>query len=349
MKSDLFLEKLLDTRSPTGTEGELNAVLDSFVKDFKCEVKKDVLGNRFVSIGKGERSLMIASHSDEIGFIVTYIDDNGFIFFDKLGGHDNTMIAGRRVDIITKKGIVSGVTGKKAIHLMTDAERKSVPETHHHWIDIGLSDKKSVEGIVSIGDSVVYDYKMQNLAKNRITARALDDKAGCYCAFESLRRLSKKKIDFKVCAVATTQEEIGTRGAQVAGYALNPDAALVIDVEHATDYPNCDKQKYGSIKLGAGVVISRGPNISPVIFDKLIACAKKAKIKYQINAEPRPTGTDARVIQMARSGIATGLLGIPLRYMHTPSEILDTDDLESCVKLIEIFAETLKNSDNFNF
>ena len=150
-------------------------------------------------------------------------------------------------------------------------------------------------------------------------------------------------------SVATTQEEIGTRGALTAAYGIDPQVGLAVDVDHATDFPTCDRRRFGHIRLGKGPVISRGPNINPKIFERLAECAEREGIPYQIGAESRPTGTDARVIQMTRGGVATGLLGIPLRYMHTPSEVADLDDIEGCVRLIAAFAKSLKNSDDFSF
>ncbi len=351
MKLDPFLKDLLESRSPTGAEFECTKVIENYVADFADAVKKDVLGNRFAELGSGAKTLMLAGHIDEIGLIITYIDDSGYLFFDQLGGHDNVMIPGRRVSILAKKGTVYGVTGKKAIHLMDEAERKEVPKTHKIWIDIGASSKKEAEKLVSVGDSAVYDVSVNQLAGAKYAARAFDDKAGCYCAFEALRRLakSKKKLRCRLVSVGTVQEEIGTRGAWPAGYSTNPDVAIAIDVEHATDYPFSDKQRHGLVELGKGPVISRGPNMNPKVVDRLLECAKKLKIPYQINAEPRPTGTDARILQMSRGGVATGLLGIPLRYMHTPAEVADLRDIENCVKLLEAFALTLKDSDDFTF
>ena len=347
---DEFLLELLRSRSPTGTEREAADIVEKYVGT-SADVSRDVLGNRIASFGDGDRTLMFAGHMDEIGFIVSYIDDDGFIFFEQLGGHDNIMLSGRRVVIMTKNGYVYGVTGKRAVHLMDAKERKEVPETHQVWIDIGVSNGDEAKALVSIGDPVVYDTVVRKLSSTRCTARAFDDRAGCYCAFEVIRRLAKSesKPDFRVVSVATTQEEIGTRGAWPASYAVNPDVAIAIDVDHATDFPSCDKRKFGSIKLGAGPVISRGPNINPKVFDRLVACADSLKIPYQVSAESRPTGTDARIIQTTRGGVATGLVGIPLRYMHTPGEVADLNDIEACVRLLESFALSLKNNDDFTF
>ncbi len=179
------------------------------------------------------------------------------------------------------------------------------------------------------------------------TARAFDNKVGAYIVGEALIRLSKdpKKTAAKIVAVGTAQEGIGTRGAIGSGYSVDPQVALVVDVGHATDHPDCDNRKYGETKLGAGPMICRGPNINHKVFDGLVKAAKKLKIPYQVESDPRPTGTDARAIQVARGGVATGVVSIPLRYMHTPSEIVDLEDVERCVKLFAEFARGITKGD----
>lgn len=349
---DKFLNDLLSSKSPTGDEFEAAKVVENYLEGTPAKVSRDVLGNRTAVFGGGSKTLMIAAHMDEIGFLVSYIDDGGFVFFQQLGGHDNIMLSGRSVSIITRSGkVVQGVTGKRAIHLMDAKERKEVPETYQVWIDIGASNRDEAEALVSVGDSVVYNTTPTLLANNNVSARAFDNRSGCYCAFKALRRIMDAKLspEFKIACVATTQEEIGTRGAETSAYALKPDVALAIDVDHATDFPNCDRRKFGYERLGAGPVISCGPNLNPKVFNRLVDCAKSLRIPYQITAEPRPTGTDARVIQMSRGGVATGLVGIPLRYMHTPCEVANLDDIENCVKLVESFAMSLKNDDDFTF
>ena len=348
---DKFLTELLATRSPTGTETEAANVIEKFVKPCADSFERDVLGNRIATFGNGKKTLMLAGHIDEIGLQVSYIDNDGFVFFQQLGGHDNVMISGRSICILTENGVVRGVTGKRAIHLMDAKDRKEVPETHQIWIDIGASSKKETEKMVSIGDPIVYDTNVVEMANGRYASRAFDDKAGAYCVFETLRRLAKAKTkcDYKLVSVGTTQEEIGTRGAQTSAFATNADVAIAVDVTHATDFPTCDVRKFGSIKLGEGVVISKGPNLNPVVTKRLIDLAKKNKIPYQLEAEPRPTGTDARAIQMTRGGVPTGLLSIPLRYMHTPCEVANINDIKACVDLLEAFAKSLKNKDDFTF
>ncbi len=344
-----FLNELLDARSPTGHEYEAQAVVDKWVEPIADSYRKDIMGNRFASLNLGgDPSVLYAGHIDELGLLITYIDDKGFLYFETLGGHDLSIISGRRVSILTAKGVVKGVTGKRAIHLMTPEDRKKVPQTHQIWIDIGVQSKEEANAIVSIGDACVYDQSFELINGTIGVARAFDDKAGAYAILEALRRLSedKKSLKAKVIAAATTQEEIGTRGAITAAFSENPDFAIAVDVGHATDSPDCDARKYGKFVQGGGPIICKGPNINPIVFDKLKSLAEKESIPYQVEADARPTGTDARVIQVAQSGIATGLLSIPLRYMHTPSEMVDLNDIENTVKLLVAFALSLKKGEN---
>jgi endoglucanase len=286
---------------------------------------------------------MLAGHIDELGLIIKHVSEKGFLYFDAIGGHDLSMISGRRVDILTKKGIVRGVTGKRAIHLMTPEERKKVPLMHQMWIDIGAKDREEALSRVMIGDAAVYDHGFEMLHGSLATSRAFDDKSGAYAVNEALIRLStSKSLNCQVVAVSTSQEEIGTRGAITSSYLADPDVALAVDVSHATDHPDADHRKYGSFTLGGGPILTRGPNVHPAVFDRLIECARKDKIEVQIEADPRPTGTDARSIQVAKKGVPTGLIGIPLRYMHTPSEVIDLADLENVVNLMVSFAQSLK-------
>ena len=342
-----FLVDLLDARSPTGHEYEAQAVVDRHVESKADVYRKDTMGNRFATVNpEGDPSILFAGHIDELGLIITYINDDGFVYFDTLGGHDKSMISGRRVSILTSNGVVKGVTGKRAIHLMSPEDRKKVPETHEIWIDLGVKNKAEAEALVRIGDSAVYDQSFELIRGSVGVARAFDDKAGAYAVMEAVLRLSKeKKLAARVTAAATTQEEIGTRGAMTAAFSENPDFAIAVDVGHATDSPDCDPRKYGMFKQGAGPIICRGPNINPVIFDKIVACAEANNIPYQIEADPRPTGTDARAIQVAQAGIATGLLSIPLRYMHTPSEMVDLEDVEHTVQLLVAVSKSLKKGE----
>lgn len=348
MQAPEFLQQLLEARSPTGHEFECQAVLDEVIAPIADVYTKDTLGNRMATLNpEGDPCVMLAGHIDELGLIVRYVDDNGFVYFDVLGGHDNIVISGRRVTILTKEGPLPGVTGKRAVHLMDADDRKKVPKTHEMWIDIGAKDKEDALSRVRIGDPAVYDMGLQHIHGSVYTARAFDDKTGCYVAQEVLRRLAADRAGFaaKLVSVATTQEEIGTRGAMVSAFSINPDWGIAIDVGHATDHPDCDPRKYGKQTLGGGPILGRGPNINPVLFDRLVACAEAEGIPYQLECEPRPTGTDARVIQMARGGCAAAVVSLPLRYMHTPSEVMNMEDIENAVKLLVAFVRSLQPGD----
>ncbi len=341
-----FLVDLLNARSPTGHEYEAQAVVDAYMEPLVDEYRKDTIGNRFATVNpKGDPSILFAGHMDELGLIITYINDKGFLYFDTLGGHDKTMISGRRVSILTKNGIVKGVTGKRAIHLMGMEDRKKIPETHEIWIDAGVKSREEAEALVRVGDCAVYDQSFELVRGSVGVARAFDDKAGAYAVLEAVRRLSKGKLAARVTAAATTQEEIGTRGAMTAAFSENPDFAIAVDVGHATDSPDCDPRKHGQFVQGGGPIVCRGPNINPILFERIVEVAGKKKIPYQIEADSRPTGTDARAIQVARAGVATGLLSIPLRYMHTPSEMVDLEDIEHTIQLLVAVARSLKKTE----
>jgi len=343
-----FLVDLLRARSPSGYEFEAQKVFDDYVKPAADRYARDAIGNRIATLNpEGDPILMFAGHMDELGLIITYVNKEGFIYFDTIGGHDRVMIPVRRVIIQTANGPVKGVTGKRAIHLMDEADRKKVPERHEIWIDIGAKSKKDALARIAIGDVATYDHEFELLHGSVGVARAFDNKAGAYVVGETLIRLAehKKKLEACVVSVATAQEEIGVRGATTAVYSVNPHIAIAIDVSHATDHPDCDNRKFGESKLGGGPLICRGPNINPKVYQRLIKAAEKLKIPYQNEADPRPTGTDARALQMGRGGVATGLVSIPLRYMHTPSEIVDLEDVEATVQLLVEFALSLEKGD----
>jgi len=343
-----FLTELLHARSPSGYEFEAQAVFDRHVKPAADQYACDALGNRLATLNpKGDPVLMFAGHMDELGLLISFVNKDGFLYFDTIGGHDRTVISGRRVVIQTRNGPVKGVTGKRAVHLMDETDRKKVPEIHEIWIDIGARSKKEALERVAIGDVATYDHEFELIHGSIGASRAFDNKVGAYIVGETLVRLARspKKLAARVVSVATAQEEIGVRGATTSAYAVNPHLAVAVDVGHATDHPDCDQRKYGETKLGAGPILCRGPNINPKVFERLLQAAKKLRIPYQLEADPRPTGTDARAIQMGRGGVATGLVSVPLRYMHTPSEVVDLEDVERCVQLFVAFALALEKGD----
>lgn len=347
-----FLTELLHAKSPSGAEAQAQAVYDKFVRPHAEVYANDALGCRYGTLNaKGAPTLMFAGHIDELGLIITYVNKDGYLYFDTIGGHDLSIISGRRVIIQTANGPVKGVTGKRAIHLMDEEDRKKVPKKHEIWIDIAAGSKAEALERVAIGDVATYDHEFELIHGSVGTARAFDNKVGAYIVGEALIRLKKAKarLGAKVVSVATTQEEIGVRGATTSAFAVDPHVALAVDVGHATDHPDCDNRRFGETKLGGGPIICRGPNINPKVYTRLVECAKKAKLPYQLEADPRPTGTDARAIQMARGGVACGLVSIPLRYMHTPSEVVDLEDVENCVKLFVEFAKSVQPGESFNW
>ena len=344
-----FLKELLEAKSPTGHEFAAQKVVDDYVEKSADKSSKDALGNRIAELkGNGGPTLMFAGHIDEIGLIISHVDDKGYLYFEFLGGHDQVIPSGRRIHILTRNGPVLGITGKRAVHLLSPEDRKRVPERHDMWIDIGVTNRTEALSIVRIGDPAVYTDGPEILRGSIGVARAFDDKAGAYVCMEAFRRLSKEKnLAARVVSVATTQEEIGTRGAQVAAQGISPDVSIAVDVGHATDHPDADNRKFGRFTLSGGPIIARGPNINPVVYDQMVEAAESLGIPYQIGAESRPTGTDARAIQMANGGVACGLLSIPLRYMHTPGEVVDLAVVEQSVQLLVEFACRVKKKQSY--
>ena len=333
--SQNFLKALLEAPSPSGYEQPAAKIWRDYVKSSVDELIPDVHGNTIAVLNpKANFKFMLAGHIDEIGLMITYIDDKGYIYTAQIGGMDPSLLVGQRVKIITKKGDVFGVIGRKAIHQMKPDERKKGVEMENIWVDIGADSKKEAEKRVSVGDPIVVDVECRQLDSDKIVSRATDDKAGAYVVAEVMKALSKRKLNVCVMGVATVQEEVGLRGAITSSYNVNPDAGFAIDVTFASDHPETDPKKIGEVKLGSGPVLHRGPNINPIMEDVLFKIAKQKKIPYQLTAEPRGTGTDANAMQLSRGGAATGLISIPNRYMHTPVEVISAKDLDNTVKLI---------------
>ncbi len=343
-----FLKKLLEAPSPSGYEQPAQQVWRAYVEAFADRIKRDIHGNSIAVINPdGAPRIMFAGHCDELGFVVRYINDKGFIYFATVGGHDKSIIPGRRVVIHTKNGPVYGVTGKKAIHMMTADERKKVPEIENLWIDIGVSSKEEAEKRVSVGDPIVYDVAFQPINESVVTSRGFDDKVGAFAVAEALRLLKESGVSAAVYSVATVQEEIGLRGAKTSAFAIDPKVGVAVDVTHATDHPEVDQRKEGEVKLGGGPVITRGANANPKVVELLIEAAKEEDIQYQLQAIPGGTPTDANAIQLNRSGVAAGLVSIPLRYMHTPSEVVSLEDVENTARLLAAFARKVSSAIDF--
>ncbi len=345
-----FFKKLVNSMSPTGFEEEARETWKKRTQKFADKISSDAHGNAMGMLNKnGSPKIMLAGHMDEVGYMVKYINKFGFLYFSPIGGLDIHLIPGKRVWIKTKKGKILGVIGRQAIHLLEPEERKKLVKLDQLFIDIGAKDRKEAEKLVSIGDPAVPAVEFEVLNKDIVVGRGFDDKAGAWVVSEVLRILSKKKLNACVHAVATVQEEIGLRGARTSAFGIAPDVGIATDVTFATDYPTEESgaTKLGDIRIGKGPVISRGPNINPKVFDLLVDVAKKEKIPYQIEAAPRATGTDANAIQITRAGVATGLISIPNRYMHSPVELISLNDLENVAKLMAGFVLRLDKKTNF--
>lgn len=332
-----FLKRLMSTISPSGYEDEASRVWREEAATFADEVTVDYHGNTLAVVNPGGHPrIMLAGHIDEIGFQITYIDDKGFLYFRPIGGWDRTVLPGQRVWIRTRDGVITGVIGKKPIHLMRQEEREKVPKFEDLWIDIGAKDKEEAEELVQIGDPAVLAYGFEELRNGLLAARGFDDRIGAFVVLETLRAVKELQPQVAVYAVATVQEEIGLRGARTSAYRIAPQVGIAVDVTFATDHPKMEgeRQGIGDIRLGGGPVIARGPNISPVVYRLLTETARELEIPYQIEGIPGGTGTDANVIQLTREGVATGLVSVPNRYMHSPCEMVSVEDLENIVKLL---------------
>jgi endoglucanase len=295
--------------------------------------------------------VMMAGHIDEIGLQITHIDEDGFLYFAEIGGWDPQVIVGQRMRLLGSSGDVPGVVGKKAIHLQKDEERKKVSEISDLWVDVGVDSRDATLALgLRVGDAMVIDADMVRLAGDRVASRAIDNRIGAYVVLEALRLLSEASPTSSAVAVATVQEEIGGSGgggARNSAYAVRPDVALVVDVTFSTDVPNMNKNEVGEHELGGGPVLSRGSAAHPIVFDRLVEAAESEGIPYTIQAAPRATRTDADSIYLTRSGVPTGLVSVPNRYMHSPNEIVSLSDVERTSRLLAAFVSSLDASTDF--
>lgn len=345
-----FLKRFMETISPSGFEDEAARVWMAEAKTFADEVRLDFHGNAIAVINKGSSPrVMLAGHMDEIGFMITYIDDEGFLYFDQIGGWDPQILQGQRVWIRTKNGRVKGVIGKKPVGLLTEEDLKKVPKLDELWIDIAAKDKKEAEQLVSVGDPAVLAYGFEEFRNGYVVSRGFDDKAGAFVVLEAARLLSKLKPKAEIHAVATVQEEVGTRGARTSAFGIDPKVGIVVDVTFASDFPTMGdlKKRVGDIKIGKGPVLTRGANINHKVFELLVETAKAREIPYQLEPAPSFTGTDADAIRLNRAGVATGLIGIPNRYMHSPCELVSLGDLENAYKLMAYAVEKIDDQMSF--
>jgi putative aminopeptidase FrvX len=343
------LRALLTAHGPSGYETAPAAVFRDAAAAH-AEVTTDIMGSVWARVpGTADGpSLAIVGHIDEIGIIVTHIDDNGFLRFSGVGGWDSQILVGQRVSVTTRDGVVPGVVGRKPIHLLKDDDRKKVARLEELHIDIGAKDGDESRGLVRIGDVAVIEGDPVELPNDRAVSRSMDNRLGSYVAYESVRLVHEAGgAPGDVIGVAAVQEETTFGGATTSAYALRPDLAIVVDVTHATDAPGIDVNELGSHPFGSGPVLERGSNLNPKLFELLYETAEAEGIAVTVQASGRHTGTDADAVHLSRAGVPTASIGVPLRYMHSPVEMVSLDDVDACARLIAAFAQRLTAETSF--
>jgi endoglucanase len=348
------LRKLLTAAGPSGYETAPAAVFADAARAFTDDVSVDIMGSVLARVAgtsdpaRPAPALAIVGHIDEIGLIVTHIDDNGFLRFAGVGGWDPQILVGQRVQLITRGGVVPGVAGRKAIHLLREEDRKKVPELRDLHIDIGAKDGDAARALVRIGDVAVIAGEPVELANGRVVSRSMDNRLGAFIALEAARIVAEAGgAPGDVCACGVVQEEITFGGARTTSYSLQPDVAIVVDVTHETGSPGVDVNQIGKHEFGDGAVIERGSLLNPVVFELLHDAAEREEIPFTVAASARSTGTDADAIHLQRAGIPTGGVSIALRYMHSPVEMVQLDDIDACARLVAAFAMSLGAETSF--
>jgi endoglucanase len=336
-RSIAFLKRLLDTPGPSGFESAAARVWREEAGSFAGEARGDVAGNSIAVVNPaGRPTIMLDGHIDEIGVIVQHVDDDGYVHIGPIGGWDTQVLVGQRIRFRGAAGDVVGVIGKQPIHLMKSEEREKVSTFEDLWVDIGATSRADALAHLSIGDSGVIDSRSVDFPNHRLVSRSIDDRIGAFIVLEALRRYAERPGQARVVAVATTLEEIAWTGggALICATCVNPTAAIVVDVTFATDHPAIEKKQIGDHKLGSGPVLTRGALISPVMFRLLSDTARAEGIPFTVHATGRGTNTNADAIHMAREGVATALVTVPNRYMHSPNEMVSLDDVDAAATLV---------------
>jgi endoglucanase len=343
-----FLVKLLETPSPSGYERPIQDVVRAYVGDFADRVTTDLHGNVIAVKNPGAKlRVMYAGHCDQIGMLVTHVNDNGFIYAQTIGGWDAQQLIGQRMTIWTSQGPLPAVISRKPIHLLTDEERKQVVKLEDLWLDIGAKSKDEAKELVRVGDPVTLKLGFQEMRGALANSPAMDNKCGLWVVIEALRRAAKRDLKVAVYSVSTVAEEIGLRGAQTSAFGIDPQVGIAVDVTHATDCPTIDKRQQGDVNLGSGPVVVRGPNMNPVVVERLISLAQKLEIPHQLAASGKAQPNDSNAIQINRAGVATGLVSIPNRYMHSAVEMISLDDIDRAADLLAEFAVSLNGDEDF--
>lgn len=343
-----FFKKLLSTPGVSGYEQRVQTVVKDYVAEFAHEVKTDLHGNVVAALNPDAPvRLMLAGHADQIGMIVSHIDENGFLYAQTVGGWDPQQLVGQRMTVWSKQGPINGVIARKPIHLLEDNERKQVVKIKDLWIDIGAMSKDEAAGVVSIGDSVTLQLGFQELQNNLANAPAMDNRTGVWVVIEALRRAAEMNVKCGLFAVSTVQEEVGLRGARTAAFGIDPHVGIAVDVTHATDCPSIDQRQLGEIRVGSGPVVVRGPNINPEVARRLRAVSDENDLPTQLSALGKAAPNDSNAIQVNRAGVAAGIVAIPNRYMHSAVETISLDDVNDAAQLLALFAKSVTNADDF--
>jgi putative aminopeptidase FrvX len=345
-----LLDTLLRVPGPSGQEAHAAAAWRKLCEPFAAEVDVDFNGSSWARVaGTGDgRSLAVVGHIDEIGIHITHIDDDGFLRFGQVGGWDPVQLVGQRIVLSTRGGEVRGVIGRKAIHQLEEDERKRVPELKSLHLDIGAASGDEARELVRVGDMGVIDVEPLVLPNGRVVSRSLDNRVGCYVAARAAQLVHEAGgAPGDVLALAVVQEEIGLNGARTSAHRHRPDVAIAIDVTHANDTPGVDLATDTRHQLGSGPVIQRGSTIHTRVSELLYEAAEAESIPYTLSSSGRFTGTDADAFHVSRAGIPTGLVSVPLRYMHSAVEMISINDLENAAKLVAAFATRLEPGEKF--
>lgn len=344
-----LLRRLIDSPSPSGFEQKAQQVVREEVQAYADEVRTDVHGNVIASLNSnGYPRVMLTAHIDELGFLIRYIDEQGYLYFTPIGGYDPSTLPGARVIVHTPGGPVASVIGCRAVHLLGSDERGRVPSLEDMWIDIGATSQEEARQLVPLGSAATRAAQLELLRGDLVVSRALDNKSGICAIIEALRRLHERRaqLNAAVFLVSAVQEEVGTRGVQTSAYSVDPQVALTVDVTFASDHPETSKIRLGDVKLGGGPGITIGGYVNPRIYEGLMATAEKAEMPFQYDIQSSRTGTDNDHIQVTRGGVATGLLNIPCRYMHSSSEVVSLKDIDATAELMAQFVLTLDKETN---
>jgi len=345
-----FLQELLTTPSPSGHESAGQKIWCDYARQVADEVRTDAYGNAVAVLNPGgDPKIMFDGHADELGFMIKHVDEKGYIYFQRIGGVDPALVRGKRVNIHAQKGTVRGIIGATAIHLRDRDKKAEVPKMHECFIDIGAADGAAACKRVAVGDAVTFVDDFELLDANIGVARAFDNRVGTFAAIEALRLAAgaQSRLNCAIYACSSVQEEVGGYGAWMSTVNLRPDAAIAIDVTHATDSPGIDVKQHGEVKMGKGPTVSIGRENHPLLVQRLRKVAKARKIPLQIEAFSLSGGTDALTIFTKNGGVPSAVCGVPNRYMHTTVEMLDLRDLERTARLLAAFALGLKKGDRF--